>query len=393
MTHRAWYTALLILITGIGCALKDGAVPPMIDAKPAPPLILYQLKAMDYERQGDHQQALIHYKIAEALMTERILAATAAVGNHAEHHFQKGRALLAENQDAAAAEEFLKALIFDAGRIDALEQLRKTTGPRRTLTYTVKQRDTFAAIAGEVYKNPNLADLVAFFFGPDRDRDLTPGEVLTLPVAELSFTRRFFNFTRDIALARKRFKQKDYEQVLPLAEAILRHRPGNDEALFLINSSCDALAEQLVRERRYQEALAVLRRIDPRFRNVKTRIKEIETLQANVFAADTENKNAAHYRKGRDLFKQGRHLEALAAFQSVDPAYADVQERIAEIRDLVKQRAEIHYRNGVKCFLNENLEGAIAEWKQALALDPENVQVRKDMDNALELLRKINELQ
>lgn len=386
--------ALLVLFcAGSGCALKDVVGPPMVDARPAPPLILYQLKAMDYERKGDHQQALIHYKIAETLMNERVLSVTAAVGNHAEHHFQKGRGLLHEHQNDAAAEAFLRTLIYDGRRIDALELLKTARDPRRTLSYTVKPGDTFASIAGEVYKNANLSAMVTFFSGYDRDDDLTPGQVLTLPSAELNFTRRFFNFSRDIALARKRFKQKDFEQVLPLAENILRHRPGNKEALFLINSSCDGLAERLIRERRYPEAIAMLRKIDPRFRNVKKRIQEIESLQMSLSAADTENKNADHYRRGRDLFKQGRYIEALGAFETVDPVYADVQDRIAEIRALVKQQSEIHYRNGVKCFLNENLEEAIAEWKQALALDPENVQVRKDMDNALELLRKINELQ
>lgn len=347
---------------------------------------------MEHEEKDELQLALANWRIAEALMNERISALTEHIGNNAEKHFQRGLTLLNAELPEQARQEFLKTLRYDSKHKEALRYLKSVLNPQRTLDYTVKKDDTFKTIAIQLYKNENQDVLVAFFSGCEDEKDLVAGRVITLPVLEVEFTKRFFNFHKEMGLARKNFKDKAFDEVLPIAENILKHVPDNEEAMFMINSSYDGLADKLVKKQRYSEAIDMLKRIDPKFRNVKSRIAEIEGFQARRRAVDTENKNAAHYQDGQDFFKQEMYIEALKAYEQVDPAYADVQDKILELKALMKSESEIHYRKGVKFFLNERLDEAIQEWEQTLALDPENNKARKDIDNASLLLKKINEM-
>ena len=54
--------------------------------------------------------------------------------------------------------------------------------------------------------------------------------------------------------------------------------------------------------------------------------------------------------------------------------------------------AQIHYRNGVKHFINEDLKSAIDEWEIALACDPNHDNARENIDNARRLMQKIETL-
>jgi len=357
-----------------------------------PSLIPYQLKAIDYEKNNELQLALTNWRIAEALMNERIRALTEHIGNNAEKHFQRGLTCLNDGLIDQARLEFLTTLRYESDHSDALKCLRKAVNPKRTIEYTVKKDDSFKTIANQVYKNNNQNILVAFFSGLESEKDLVEGLVLSLPVLEVEFTKRFFNYHKEMALARKYFKDKDFIRVLPIAENIVKHMPDNREAVFMINSSYDGLAEALFKKQKYNDAIDMLKMIDPKFRNVKPRIMEIQGIQARHMATDTENKNAAHYRDGRDFFKKEMYIESLKAFEYVDSGYADVVDKIAELNAIMKNESEIHYRKGVKHFLNEKLDEAILEWEKALAFDPENLKVQKDIDNAKQLLKKIDEI-
>ena len=49
--------------------------------------------------------------------------------------------------------------------------------------------------------------------------------------------------------------------------------------------------------------------------------------------------------------------------------------------------------SGVPYFLNEDLDGAIREWKKALEINPNHPQARKDLENAEALRRKLASVQ
>ena len=61
-------------------------------------------------------------------------------------------------------------------------------------------------------------------------------------------------------------------------------------------------------------------------------------------------------------------------------------------RARTKSQAETLYRDGVKQFINEDLEKAITTWKKVLELNPEHPKARQDMENAERLLEKLKAL-
>jgi Tfp pilus assembly protein PilF len=58
----------------------------------------------------------------------------------------------------------------------------------------------------------------------------------------------------------------------------------------------------------------------------------------------------------------------------------------------MKKVSEQHYKRGVMFYLKEDLNGAVSEWRQALALDPENAKIKNDIENALQLIKKIDKI-
>jgi len=54
-----------------------------------------------------------------------------------------------------------------------------------------------------------------------------------------------------------------------------------------------------------------------------------------------------------------------------------------------KAGAENHYRKGLQHFLAENLQGAIKEWEEALRLDPDHSNAKRDLEKAQWLLKTV----
>ncbi|MBT8339758.1 MAG: tetratricopeptide repeat protein, partial [Desulfatitalea sp.] len=86
------------------------------------------------------------------------------------------------------------------------------------------------------------------------------------------------------------------------------------------------------------------------------------------------------------LLDQGNAAKAIDALKPLDENYQDTAQLMAQARAQLNARAETFYRQGVKHFLNEELEQAIDSWEKALAINPEHPKAKLDMDNALRLL-------
>ena len=354
-------------------------------------LLTYQNKAMEYEKEGELQLALANWRIAETLMSKKISALTDHMENKAEKHYQKGLSQRKNGHWNEAVKEFLSALQNDRNHKQALRHLKKGAVLSRNIRYKVEEGDTYESIASQVYKNPAYEFIVRSFAGVDK-KGLVSGTVIELPHLELEFTRRFFNFNKEILVARKIFKEKDFQKLLPVAENILVHVPDNEEAVYLINSSYYGLAEKYFSEENYPGAIDMLKMIDPRFRNVKNRILYIERVQAMRINEAKDSTNRANYTKGYELVRKKQYVQALAYYEKADPGYKDVKEKISGLKITMKNQSEKHYMKGVEYFLNEKLEEAIGQWKETLALDPSNTKAKKDIENAAQLLKKIKKI-
>lgn len=387
---------LIISLVAVGCRTFSGNSDKNAASEgPLLSLSSYQQKALDYEKADDSELALANWRIAENLVGQKIAALTDHMENNAEKHYQKGLSFKKAGQKEDAVREFLTALRYDKNHKSALKKIKSMSIPSRNIVYSVREGDTFESIAGQVYKNPNYDFIVKSFVGQDskgEGKKLTPGQTLQLPILELEFTRRFFKFNKELNLARKFYKEKDYQSILPLAENILIHVPDNEEAVYLINSSYYGLAEKYFNEENYSAAIEMLKLIDPRFRNVKNRILYIERVQAGRIKEARDNVNAANYQKGMTFEKKKLYHKALSAYESVDHGYMDLKERLGRLKQIMRKESEKHYMNGVKYFSDQKLEQAIGEWKESLNFDPNNAKAKQDIENASQLLKKIKEI-
>ncbi len=163
-------------------------------------------------------------------------------------------------------------------------------------------------------------------------------------------------------------------EALSLARDILKEDPGNEDAVDLMNDA------------RHQKGVALLRGGKP---------LEALTVAGEILENDPNNevgldlKNVVYYQTGKNRLQENKPLEALKMFELAAPTYKDVQALASETRQALKARADLHYRNGVKHFVHERLEGAIMEWSKALALNPEHEKAKRDLENARKLVEKL----
>ena len=352
----------------------------------------YQAKAITLEKKDDLQLALANWRVAEKLLIDKINALTDHIGNNAEKHFQKGLTLFNSGFYELAGVEFVKTLRYDRGNQEALGYLKERLKPARHLLYEVNPGDTFSSIAESVYKNNEKAYIVEYFSGKSVGDELESGTTILLPVLDIGLTKLFFNLNREIILARKLFKTKNYEKLIVVIEDILRHEPLNREAIYMKNTACFRLGEKYFHDEKYQQALELLKRVDKYYRNVKNDIAEVKTAYDKKKNEAIEHQNNMLYHKGMLLFKNMEYQSALAIFANVDPGYANVEDIIANIKSEMTKMADLHYKNGIKYFLNEKLTLAIDEWQKALNLDPENKMIRRDIENSMKLLEKIKKM-
>jgi tetratricopeptide (TPR) repeat protein len=111
-----------------------------------------------------------------------------------------------------------------------------------------------------------------------------------------------------------------------------------------------------------------------------------DNVEARKLAAE------ARYRLAREHVDHKRLLEAreVLATAAADHEPSAVLGKTVHTR--LAERAQIHYRNGVKHFIHEDLKPAIAEWEKALACDPNHTKARENIDNARRLMQKIETL-
>ncbi len=129
------------------------------------------------------------------------------------------------------------------------------------------------------------------------------------------------------------------------------------------------------------------------------RYKETLSAANKILKRDASNaqakhlKNASYYQMAKQLNEQKKYHESLKMFAKVLPDYKDVSEDVAEVKKRMKKQAGVHYRRGVKFFIDEKLTEAIGEWEETLHLDPDHKKANKDIENARNLLEKLKKVE
>ncbi len=299
-------------------------------------------RALEYENKGELQKALYHLKIASTLAPEdeqtvaRVLTLQATIGRKSEKHFKRGVALFKKDQIKKARTELLIALRYDPYHKKAIEFLKNRLLEKDWVLYEVKRGDTVETIALEVYKDSRMDFFVASFISVDR-KSPVPGSVIQLPLLVMESPFQPINAKAKLTEAQNFFKEKEYEKALSTVQEILAHDPESKEALDL--------------------------------------------------------KNISFFRLGKRLALKRKYPESLGMFKNVDPEYKGVKEAIFDVKSNIAKQVELHYRKGVKFFLNEDLESAVAEWGKTLALYPDHQKAKRDIENARRLLKQLEEIQ
>ncbi len=388
MKTKFFIILLVLIISGCISTKKDQ----VWNLDNTPSMHPYQVKALKYEKNDDLQLALANWRIAEKLLFDKINSITANIENNAEMHFQKGVTLYNAGINEQAKKEFLRALRYDRDHEGALVYLKNWYRSSIIITYTVKKGDTFKKIANNVYNNYNNDYIVKYFSELNNNEALKAGAVINLPVLNIELTKLFFNYQKEIEAARKLFHGRDFENLLIAAENILKHNPSNKEALFMINTACYKLGEKFFREGKYQKSIDFFKRVDSDFRNVKNDITEAIAAFSKMKNDATENENYRCYYKGLELYRNKKYIEALKYLDKVESGYETVNDVKLKIQSSMKKESELHYKNGVKYFVNEKLTLAINEWEKALLLNPEKKMIERDIENAMNLLEKIKKI-
>jgi tetratricopeptide (TPR) repeat protein len=353
----AWALLLSILIGG--CA----EAPPRQTPSP-PPLApgdftrtfveKYRARGLEYEQKKDWPQALRNWEIVLGFLPtdESVRKKVAELRQQntalSNQHFRNGVAHFQKNALIPARKEFLATLYYQPDHKEARNYLKEKIPGEEYAVYEVKKGETLKEIARKKYGDPQKDFIIAYFNDLPQNTQPATKTVLKLPHWEPLKTREKIEV------------EEEYPEPSEGPSANLKE-------LF------DAAQGHLT-ARRYKESIAAAEKI-------------LET--------DPTNKEArglislACYQNGKGLIQAKKFSEALVVLNRVEPGYKDVKESILYAK---KQISEVHYLQGVKFYTDQELEKAIQEWETALAYDPNHPKAKRDIESARALLQRLKEI-
>ncbi len=149
---------------------------------------------MEHETAGDLRRALLDWQIVsrfnpdEDEASQKIKALRRTIRSRADRHFSNGLECLRKGEKEAARTEFLATLLHDPDHKEALRYVKYELAEPDYVFYRGREGDSLKKIAQEVYKDPKMDFLVAYFHNLDDGGASDPGLVLKLPIVEPALT-------------------------------------------------------------------------------------------------------------------------------------------------------------------------------------------------------------
>ena len=328
-------------------------------ASTADPLAdVYRNKAINYEKVEEFLKATEMWKIVSSLTPadketiRKIDELQRQADTAAKSHFSRGVTHYQKGAASSARKEFLLTLLNNPDHKEALDYLKNKLPGEEYVHYAVKKDDTLPSIAQKFYNDPQKDFLLSYFNNLDKQTKLTPGMNILIPLLEISEpekTQEDYDATTEeeeepppvktvdiaglLAKATALLNAKKYREAIPAAESVLKYERTNSAALNIVN--------------------------------------------------------AANYELGKIATAAKNYADALKYFSRVNPSYRDVKSVIITTQNLY---AEVRYNAGVKFYVSDKIEQAIQEWKETLTLNPKHPRAGKDIENAQNLLKKLQKL-
>jgi tetratricopeptide (TPR) repeat protein len=384
----------------------------------------YLKKANIYKNEDELQLALFFFKIAATLRPDdmeivgKISDLDQTIDSKFKKFFERGKKLFKQNKIEEAREQFLIALRYKPDHKGALNYLKDRLIPKEYINYTFKKNDSLKIISNKFYKNPELVFLIVYFNNLKSDTDPKPGEILKIPILDSKFNQTVGNRRQDIISAKSLMGKKRFHEVIVITQKILRNDPLNKDAIKLKNDAYYQIGIQLNSQKKYFQAIDTFKKITPEYGVVNSAIqdsihhlllkaenllKEKKYEQSidiaeKILGYDESNAaakkliNTSFCQQGNDLFIRKKYDEAMQVLDKVNSADNCADKIILAVEKAIKEQAEAHYIQGVKYFLNEELQRAIKEWEKTLKLNPEHDKAKKNIKNARSLLEKLKKV-
>ncbi len=421
--------ALLISIFWIsGCAGTLQKIQNMASS----PAENYREKALVLEKNNELQEAIFYWEIVSHLAPENpdvpkiIQNLKRATAKAAQVHFQRGLEHYHNGDLNNAMREFLIAIRLDPRHEQARDYLKtRLQNPDQTI-YKVQSGDSFIKIATDVYKDPSKAYMLAYFNDMNPDKPLLIGTNLSLPALDPEYLVPRSDIKSLLEKAQTAYEKKRYTQVYAFAEAIQKEIPDHPGARKLADAARFDQGMALMSRKHYLAAIEQFKQVSAKFpkrdqaiaraRNQINKQAIDEKLEAarehlskkawasvinvteEILDQDPDNDQAkmlfsnASYNLGKKLLDHGEVGKSIEILSRIEPSYEDTGQLLSLARARMKSQAETLYRDGVKHFINEDLEKAIKTWKRVLELNPDHPKARQDMENAERLLQKLRAL-
>ncbi len=384
---------LLIFLMLSGCASLRS---PGGEATTAASAILLpdsaQLKAYEAEKDANYAEALDYWKQADRVIEDKIGKLSVQMKELAKKRAQDGVDCYRNQQGDKAFKAFLETLRLDPTNKVARQYLLSMFTPTKYKHYTVRKGETFASIAKGAYGSSSYGLIAKNFSRRDKGDDLKEGMVISLPILASFHRSAPVDYSKKILVARRLFKAGQFQEALDLASRLQKSYPTEEEPSYIGNMALLEISKQLVDQERFDAAIAALKRVDPRFRNVRDDIASIEKNKAAKLLTTAQSNNRQNYEQGLRLYKEGELLKAMKCYRQVDPHYPGLDKAVAATQKKIRHQADEHFKKGVKLFVNEKLTAAIAEWEETLKLDPNNESASLAIKKTRNLLKKVQQM-
>ncbi len=386
-----------------------------------------RLRARELEARGEITMALDHWRqvhriaIDRAAATREIERLENKLVEAVQAHYQKGLERLRKEDPDSARDHFLVALRLDPTFQPALKQIKTHFSPFPLAVYLSVPGDHPASVAKTVFGDEDKAFLVAWFNDLPEAMALSPGTLLILPKLKKTPQKkvRFKKPRTRLAAAGARMAANDIEGALSLAE---QANPADPDVQVLIHTIHLKMATARIESGLLEDARQSLATVPDGFAGRDIVLEKLQALVNKRKMADAQaNFNQGRYRRsldGADAVLRDAPDHTNARYLAVEARYRLALEHVnhkrflearellektdegheagAALKETVRTRlaklAQIHYRDGVKHFINEDLESAITEWEMALVFNPDHEKARENIENARRLMQKIETL-
>ena len=426
--------ALIATIILCGCAVTMESVSELISTGPwwaAAQADHVSQQARALEARGELAMALDHWRLVDCIATDPAVAGReisrlkSKIAEMVEAHYQHGIAELRKNQPVAARNHFLAALRLDPAFQPALIQVKARFSPFPLAVHLSAPGDHPETIAKDIFGDEQKAFLVAWFNDLPVDQALIPGTLLILPKLEKTPQKKVRKKKPPNQLARAKalLAENDFDGALVLAaqadpndpkvqslihtihlkQATARIASGQLETArpplsmvpdgFEGKDAAENALQAALQQQQTTLMLATAREYFDRRAYRQSLDWAERLLEQTPDSADARDLAVeARYRLALDHYDHKRFFEAREVLEKADEGHEASVALFQTVRTRLAKQAQIHYRNGVKHFINEDLKSAIAEWEMALACDPNHGKARENIDNARRLTQKIEAL-